>query len=62
MSENLDIRKVEQACLRKVWRVSDFVKRYRLPLTEEKRLTTLFGAFASEQELLSNATRTPLYR
>jgi uncharacterized membrane protein len=62
MSENLDIRKVEQAGLRKVWRVSDFVKRYRLSNVEEKRLTTLFGAFASEQELLSNATRAPMYR
>lgn len=31
-------------------------------ICEENRLQKLLGPFASEQELLMNATRTPLYR
>jgi hypothetical protein len=47
---------------KKVWNVSEFAKRYRLDSREENRLQKLLGPFASEQELLMNATRAPLFR
>ena len=62
MSERIDLKQFEQKGLRKVWSVSEFAKRYRLDRTEEARLLKLLGPFASEQELLMNASRTPRFR
>ncbi|MDO1581784.1 hypothetical protein [Rhizobium oryzicola] len=62
MSEYLDAQQLEEAKIRKVWSVSDFVRRYRLDPIEENRLTKLLGPFASEQELLMNARRSPQFR
>lgn len=62
MSERLDIEQVEQIGLRKVWSVSEFARRYRLDCEEERRLLKLLGPFASEQELLMNASRVPRFR
>lgn len=46
----------------KVVAVTDFCKKYRLNAVEERRLRMLFGHFASEPELLRNATRAPRFR
>jgi hypothetical protein len=62
MSKQLDQQISEKQPYKKVWNVSEFAKRYRLDAREENRLLKLLGPFASEQELLMNATRTPLYR
>jgi hypothetical protein len=62
MSKHLDAGKVENAEIKKVWSVADFARRYRLDQMEEHRLTKLLGPFASEQELLMNATRAPQFR
>ncbi|MGF9562308.1 hypothetical protein [Neorhizobium sp. JUb45] len=62
MSTHLSGQSIESNTVRKVWNVSEFAKRYRLDDREENRLVRLLGQFASEQELLMNATRAPLYR
>ena len=62
MSTHLDVKVIEDKISRKVWSVSDFAKRYRLDEIEKNRLVTLLGSFASEQELLMNASRTPRFR
>ncbi len=48
--------------VREVWSVHDFCKRYRLDETEEKRLKALFGDYATQVELLTNARRRPIFR
>lgn len=62
MSTHLSGQSIESNAVRKVWNVSEFAKRYRLDDGEENRLVRLLGQFASEQELLMNASRAPLYR
>jgi hypothetical protein len=62
MSERISVEQLEQIGLRKVWSVSEFARRYRLETEEESRLLKLLGPFASEQELLMNASRTPRFR
>ncbi|KQV66184.1 hypothetical protein [Rhizobium sp. Root1220] len=62
MSSRLDIDKIDNGSLREVWSVREFVRRHRLDKDEEKRLLTLFGSFATKQELLSNAQRPCLFR
>lgn len=62
MSEHIDVEQFQEKGLRKVWSVSEFAKRYRLEREEEARLLKLLGAFATEQELLMNASRAPRFR
>ena len=62
MSERIDVEQIQETGLRKVWSVSEFAKRYRLERQEEARLLKLLGAFATEQELLMNASRSPRFR
>jgi hypothetical protein len=62
MTSHLNISGIENTGLKKVWNVSDFAKRYRLDNEEETRLLKLLGTFASEQELLMNASRAPRFR
>ncbi|PYE29541.1 hypothetical protein C8J32_1011414 [Rhizobium sp. PP-CC-3A-592] len=62
MSEHIDVAKVENSPLRRVRSVEDFCWRYRLGDDEKIRLMRLFGQFATEQELLTNATRAPVFR
>lgn len=62
MSSSISSETNDTEFVGKVWNVSDFARRYRLDESEETRLTRLLGPFASEQELLVNASRTPLYR
>lgn len=62
MSEHLDRAKIEDGKTRSVRSVDDFCQRYRLSQEENVRLTRLFGNFASEQELLMNARRPPVFR
>ncbi|OQP85430.1 hypothetical protein BTR14_16190 [Rhizobium rhizosphaerae] len=62
MSEHLDIAKLEDVKMRSVRSVEEFCRRYRLSQEENVRLTRLFGNFASEQELLMNARRPPVFR
>lgn len=62
MTKHLNIDEVEHKGLKKVWSVADFAKRYRLGRDEEARLLKLLGPFASQQELLMNASRAPQFR
>ncbi|TDK37019.1 hypothetical protein E2F50_08935 [Rhizobium deserti] len=62
MSSHLNLDELENKGLRKVWSVNEFAKRYRLDEEEEARLVKLLGSFASEQELLMNASRAPRFR
>ncbi|TWF56701.1 hypothetical protein [Neorhizobium alkalisoli] len=62
MTSHLNISDIQNTGLKKVWNVSEFAKRYRLDNEEETRLLKLLGAFASEQELLMNASRAPRFR
>lgn len=62
MSSHVDTQKFENESLRQVWSVKDFARRHRLDKEEEKRLLTLFGSFATKQELLSNAQRPCAFR
>lgn len=62
MTTHVDQQRAETSGLKKVWNVAEFAKRYRLDSQEQNRLLKLLGPYASEQELLMNATRSPLYR
>lgn len=60
--KRLETEKLETDAATKVWSVHDFCKRHRLCEQEERRLTRLFGMFATARELLNNAQRTPKWR
>lgn len=60
--ERLKAEKLEIDAATKVWSVHDFCNRHRLCEEEERRLTSLFGMFATARELLNNAQRTPQWR
>lgn len=62
MTTHLKIAEIENMGLKKVWSVAEFAKRYRLDKDEEARLMKLLGSFASQQELLMNASRAPRFR
>ena len=62
MTTYLKPSEIENKGLKKVWSVSDFARRYRLDEEEEARLLKLLGPFASQQELLMNASRAPRFR
>jgi len=62
MTTNINIGEVENKGLKKVWSVAEFARRYRLDRQEEARLLKLLGPFASQQELLMNASRAPRFR
>ncbi len=46
----------------KIWAIRHFCKRHRITKDEERRLTLLFGEFASAAELFYNITRRPRWR
>ncbi|WP_246802816.1 hypothetical protein [Ensifer sp. ENS02] len=60
--ERLEAERLETDAATKVWSVHDFCNRHRLCMEEERRLTRLFGLFATARELLNNAQRTPKWR
>lgn len=62
MSTHIPSETIDTTKLREVWSVEEFCKRHRLCDEENARLRTLFGAFATKQELLANAQRPPLFR
>lgn len=62
MTKNIKIGEIEDKGLKKVWSVAEFAKRYRLDREEEARLLKLLGPFATQQELLMNASRAPRFR
>ena len=62
MTTHLTIDEIDTAGFKKVLSVSEFSKRYRLDREEEARLLKLLGPFASQQELLMNASRAPRFR
>jgi len=62
MTSHLNITEIEDKNLKSVWSVSDFAKRYRLDSDEESRLLKLLGPFATQHELLMNASRAPRFR
>jgi len=62
MTSHLSTAEIEEKSLRKVWSVTDFARRYRLDTDEETRLLKLLGPFATQQELLMNASRAPRFR
>ncbi|SFB50431.1 hypothetical protein SAMN03159496_04394 [Rhizobium sp. NFR07] len=62
MTSHLNITDIDDKGLKKVWSVAEFAKRYRLDSEEESRLLKLLGPFASQQELLMNASRAPRFR
>ncbi|XUY28508.1 hypothetical protein RMR21_015430 [Agrobacterium sp. rho-8.1] len=53
---------METADVKPIQSVAEFCRRYRLDETEESRLRTLFGEFASRHELLMNAQRKAVLR
>ncbi|CDZ56005.1 MULTISPECIES: hypothetical protein [Neorhizobium] len=62
MTTHMNLDEVDSKGLKKVWSVAEFAKRYRLDRGEETRLLKLLGPFASQQELLMNASRAPRFR
>jgi hypothetical protein len=62
MTSHLNLADIEDKGLKKVWSVADFARRYRLDTEEESRLLKLLGPFATQQELLMNASRAPRFR
>lgn len=62
MTERVEADKLSNHTATKVWSVHEFCRRHRLCDEEERRLTLLFGAFATSRELLHNAKRAPKWR
>jgi hypothetical protein len=62
MTSHISNSDLQEKGLRKVWSVADFSRRYRLDAEEEARLLKLLGPFATQQELLMNASRAPRFR
>lgn len=62
MTSHLSNIDMEVPGLKKVCSVADFARRYRLDNEEEARLLKLLGPFATQQELLMNASRAPRFR
>jgi hypothetical protein len=62
MTTHMNLDEIDSKGLKKVWNVAEFAKRYRLEREEEARLLKLLGPFATQQELLMNACRTPRFR
>jgi nucleoid DNA-binding protein len=59
MSSHIDTSSIDEKDVKEVVAVADFAVRYRLADDEKVRLTKLFGIFATKQELLMNARRSP---
>ncbi|MDR6814991.1 hypothetical protein J2X76_000145 [Neorhizobium sp. 2083] len=62
MTTRMNPDEVDSKGFKKVWSVAEFAKRYRLDREEETRLLKLLGPFASQHELLMNASRAPRFR
>ncbi|MDW9502155.1 hypothetical protein [Sinorhizobium meliloti] len=62
MVERIEADKFSKKVSPKVWNIHVFCRRQRLPQEEEKRLTSLFGDFATDSELLHNVKREPRWR
>ncbi|KQO83944.1 hypothetical protein [Rhizobium sp. Leaf262] len=58
----IDNKEIEATEIRPIQSVAEFCHRYRLDKSEENRLRTLFGDFASRHELLMNAQRKATFR
>lgn len=58
----IDNREIEATEIKPIQSVVEFCRRYRLDKSEESRLRTLFGEFASRHELLMNAQRKATFR
>lgn len=58
----LDGQPISEQTAQRVWNVLDFCKRYRLDAQEAQRLRKLLGDYATQTELLMNATRKPVFR
>jgi len=62
MVERVEVETFPGKAATKVWNIHAFCRRQRLCEEEEKRLTSLFGDFATASELLHNAKRPPKWR
>ncbi|MCZ4094523.1 MULTISPECIES: hypothetical protein [Sinorhizobium] len=62
MVERVEAEKLSKQTATKVWSVREFCRRQHLCQEEERRLTRLFGGFATSSELLHNAKRAPRWR
>jgi hypothetical protein len=60
--ERVDVEITDLGTASKVWSVRDFCSSHRLDNEEERRLTTLFGQFATTCELVHNVRRKPKFR
>lgn len=58
----IDNKEIEATEIKPIQSVVEFCRRYRLDKSEESRLRTLFGEFASRHELLMNAQRKATFR
>ena len=61
MVERVEAEKLSKQAT-KVWNIHEFCLRQRLCQEEERRLTSVFGEFATASELLHNAKRAPRWR
>ncbi|MDW9650024.1 hypothetical protein GOB33_18150 [Sinorhizobium meliloti] len=62
MVERIEADKFSKKTSTKVWNIHVFCRQQRLPQEEKKRLTSLFGDFATDSELLHNVKREPRWR
>jgi hypothetical protein len=62
MVKRVDADKISREISTKVWNIHVFCRQQHLPDGEEKRLTSLFGDFATASELLHNLKRKPRWR
>ncbi len=62
MVERIEADKFSKKTSTKVSNIHVFCRQQRLPQEEEKRLTSLFGDFATDSELLHNVKREPRWR
>ncbi|MBP1884372.1 hypothetical protein [Sinorhizobium mexicanum] len=62
MVERIGADELSKKTATKVWNIHVFCQQQRLCQEEEKRLTSLFGDFATASELLHNVKRAPRWR
>ena len=60
--EQIPDDQIQRSAMLEVFSIAEFCRRYRIEAMEERRLRTLLGEFATQQELLMNARREPKFR
>ncbi|APO65841.1 hypothetical protein IE4872_CH00169 [Rhizobium gallicum] len=54
---SIDLKRIDETCLREIWSIHEFARQHRLSKMEESRLKMLHGPFAEMRELVAVSDR-----